>query len=264
MKNSVVFLEIAKTDLKAAKCLYKQTLYPQAVFSVQQAVEKMTKAFGSLSADMSLDIMKKEVGHKPFNVFLYTLQQFVQSYKSQNEGIPTGSVIDDLQHDKMNFESGVQQAVQVYKLLEKIDGLSSFVLAEQLQSVLRQIRDTSGKQFDPDTDTFMDSVEQFLKKQYKSNDKEKIEYVCALLRKYMHDILLAIGPLAFLVLILPSQCIQNTRYPLDEINPLIFYTKEHPLIKSFDDIIEICYFVYEHMEDIFNMFSEFEKMEKLV
>lgn len=188
MNNSAVFLEIAKTDLKAAKCLYEQALYPQAVFSVQQAVEKMTKAFGSLSADMSLDIMKKEVGHKPFNVFLYTLQQFVQSYKSQNEGIPTGSVIDDLQHDKMNFESGVQQAVQVYKLLEKIDGLSSFVLAKQLQSVLKQIRDTSGKQFDPDTDTFMDSVEQFLKKQYKSNDKKKIEYICSLLRKHMHDI----------------------------------------------------------------------------
>jgi len=244
--------------------LYESRLYPQAVFSLQQAVEKMTKAFGSLSADMSLDIMKKEVGHKPFNVFLYTLQQFVQSFKSQNEGVPTGSVMDDLQHDKMNFESGVQQAVQVYKVLEKIDGLSNFVLATQLQPVLNQMRDPSGTQFDPDTDTFMDSLEQFLKKQYKSIDKKKIEYICTLLRKYMYDILLAIGPLAFLVLILPSQCIQDTRYPIDEINPLIFYTKEHPSIKSFDDIIEISYFVYEHMSEVFKMFDEFEKIGKLV
>jgi len=45
MSNSEVFLEIAKMDLKAAKCLYDQALYPQAIFSLQQSVEKALIAF---------------------------------------------------------------------------------------------------------------------------------------------------------------------------------------------------------------------------
>ena len=45
MNNSAVFLEIAKTDLKAAACLYEQALYPQAVFFLQQSVEKALIAF---------------------------------------------------------------------------------------------------------------------------------------------------------------------------------------------------------------------------
>lgn len=44
-----IFMEISKMDLAAAKCLYKSGLYSQAVFYLQQSVEKAAKSFGLLT-----------------------------------------------------------------------------------------------------------------------------------------------------------------------------------------------------------------------
>lgn len=54
MSFAETLFEIARTDLEAAKCLFEQELYPQAVFYLQQSVEKATKSFGLLK-----DIIKE-------------------------------------------------------------------------------------------------------------------------------------------------------------------------------------------------------------
>ncbi|MEM2528848.1 MAG: HEPN domain-containing protein [Thermoproteota archaeon] len=43
-KLSQIYFEIAKKDLRAAKLLYDQGFYPQAIFYLEQAVEKAVKA----------------------------------------------------------------------------------------------------------------------------------------------------------------------------------------------------------------------------
>ena len=46
---ALAFTKIAKKDLRASEMLYEERLYPQAVFELQQAVEKGVKAVGLLS-----------------------------------------------------------------------------------------------------------------------------------------------------------------------------------------------------------------------
>lgn len=264
MRDADLFLKIAKTDFQAAKCLYKQALYPQAIFNLQQSVEKLTKAFGSLSADMSLDVMKKEIGHIPFGIFIYSLQQFANSFIAKSSSAPSSKACDEIQ-DKSGFLAEVQKVEQVYKSLEKIPALSALVLKSQLPQILNQIHNSQDKDIlDSDMEEFLISIECFLKKQSDKMGSVDVDSVCAMLRKYMQDIIKIMIPLAFLVLILPSSCVQDTRYPMDKSNPLELYTAVHPLIKSFSDVMEVCDFVFEYMPDVFKMFDEFEKLGEKV
>jgi len=68
MKIAKNLLEIAKKDLKASKCLYDNGLYPQAVFYLQQSVEKATKTFGILSDFIDENELKDFVGHNPLKI----------------------------------------------------------------------------------------------------------------------------------------------------------------------------------------------------
>ena len=65
MKFAETLFEIAKKDLEAAKCLFERELYPQAVFYLQQSVEKATKSFGNLSEDEA----KEDIRHKSIKVY---------------------------------------------------------------------------------------------------------------------------------------------------------------------------------------------------
>lgn len=59
------FAEIAKKDLKASKVLYVNRLYPQAVFGLEQSVEKAVKAVGLLIClvDPTKEALTHETGH---------------------------------------------------------------------------------------------------------------------------------------------------------------------------------------------------------
>lgn len=49
MNIAEILLEISKKDLEAAKCLYENKFYSQAIFYLQQSVEKAAKSFGLLT-----------------------------------------------------------------------------------------------------------------------------------------------------------------------------------------------------------------------
>lgn len=261
MSNSEVFLEIAKKDLKAAQCLYKAKLYPQAIFFLQQSVEKMMKAFGSLSSDLPLDILKSKVGHHPFMVFILSLQQFVKTFEMKSGVSSTDAISEVFQQDRDDFMSEVQKADEVYRKLERIDGLALFVLRANLQKMLDHIHNYDAKmELDPETEVFIEYATNFLKQRFGKDYAAHIEVIDLILKKYLHNIVQIMGPLAFLILVLPASCVQNTRYPSDASTPLDIYVKDHPLIKAFEAITEICLFVSEHMMNMSEMFKEIEEI----
>lgn len=59
------FAELSKKDLSASKALYDAKLYPQAVFHMQQAVEKGVKSVGLLMclAPPTTDVLVRDLGH---------------------------------------------------------------------------------------------------------------------------------------------------------------------------------------------------------
>ncbi len=59
------FADIAKKDLRASKVLYAERLYPQAVFGLEQSVEKAVKAVGLLIClvDPTKEALTRDAGH---------------------------------------------------------------------------------------------------------------------------------------------------------------------------------------------------------
>ncbi|MCD6371860.1 MAG: HEPN domain-containing protein, partial [Candidatus Aenigmarchaeota archaeon] len=69
MRIEKELLEIAKKDLESAKILYKNNLYPQAVFFFQQSVEKANKALGLMLKLVKEDELKNYIRHKPIKIY---------------------------------------------------------------------------------------------------------------------------------------------------------------------------------------------------
>ena len=63
-----ILFETAKKDLQASKYLYNNALYPQAIFHIQQSVEKATKCFGMIFGIISEKELKK-IGHNPIKIY---------------------------------------------------------------------------------------------------------------------------------------------------------------------------------------------------
>jgi len=79
MKTAKILLNIAKDDLKSSELLYKNKLYPQALFYYQQSVEKANKAFAiALNIIKPEDIYKK-VGHNSTEIYNILLKEQKQN-----------------------------------------------------------------------------------------------------------------------------------------------------------------------------------------
>lgn len=63
-------LTAAEENIRAAKVLLKEQLYPSAAFNFQQAVEKASKFWGVSQKWIATDEIKK-IGHKPDKIFRY-------------------------------------------------------------------------------------------------------------------------------------------------------------------------------------------------
>jgi len=85
IKLALSFAKIAGTDLRASNLLYGRSLYPQAVFYLQQSVEKSVKAVGlmlSLVRPIKEDLAQ-EVGHATiFGILIRRNERLVQLRKN--------------------------------------------------------------------------------------------------------------------------------------------------------------------------------------
>lgn len=66
IEGALEFLRVAKKDFEASKLLMKHDLYPQALFMIQQSLEKIAKAILLAFGLASIEDLKREVGHKVF------------------------------------------------------------------------------------------------------------------------------------------------------------------------------------------------------
>jgi hypothetical protein len=82
MEAHLAFLEVAKRDPEAARCLSSRKLYPQAVFFLQQSVEKATKSFGLWAKVVTEGEVKDAVGHDAWKVFSKIFGEFYGDWRS--------------------------------------------------------------------------------------------------------------------------------------------------------------------------------------
>jgi len=271
------FLDMAKQDFKAARCLYERCLYPQAIFYLQQSVEKATKCMGLYHKIIAEEELE-EIGHRSSEVYMKILRGF-------------GDRID-----------------RVYKLLEKFPQLWCSppikkhlpLRKEKLMNILnnykKYIEKPSADLSEEKLETFLldlKNLELDLKKlkvekekigKLKQEFQEIANHICKTLsaspqsREKVISQLKSLTPELFAQLIESSipGVICNThllslsiilcphavssRYPLPKrgFNPLKTYTETHPLVTKFDQLVDIMDRVLDEIPRVLS--TDFEKM----
>ena len=88
-------LDYAKQDIDSCKVLYNSKIYSQSTYHLQQAVEKITKAYGLYLGVIRKKDLQLTIGHSPPQMFLMLVQkkwikEFIEEInKYRKEKLPT-------------------------------------------------------------------------------------------------------------------------------------------------------------------------------
>ena len=84
------FAVIAKKDFLAAKILYREKLYAQAVYALQQSVEKSAKAFGLMLGILKINEVRS-VSHRSVYALLIGMESFSQQLTASVNWLTTSN-----------------------------------------------------------------------------------------------------------------------------------------------------------------------------
>lgn len=262
MSFAEILFEIARTDLEAARCLFEKEHYPQAVFYLQQSVEKATKSWGIVS-----DIIKegdvKKVGHDPLNVYMEPIKEQKELLERVIGTIEKDEKLENLTVvKKFDVKKVLQVTADTSTMIESSnkgskeiphsqEGLIRLTMKDlemlESQEHLKLLR-VPIEDFYEIADDYAELLEMCQELNLKNEFlKELLEKLVTL--RLMRDMDRIVRPpikdatyvefsLFYLSLIMLPHAI-ITRYPFTNHDPLEFYNKNLPLIQLFDELAEI-------------------------
>lgn len=268
MDTQDILFKVAVKDLKAAKSLYSQKLYAQAVFSMQQSVEKATKSFGLLLKMTTPTDLQKNVGHKTSKMYLKGMEEYsetmteLQTISANYPQIMTTGVLSKFDFD--NFAQKTNQDLNTFKSLkphsffnlrlreienilaqleECQKGFDKFVEhmdrldKEILFKAYDQIIDTLKAFNTPETDLACEEINQML------GDEEQVEMLMQSMKLYqkMMGVLMPLFMNLYCLGLLFDPHATKTRYPYEDTqsNPLEIYHARMPLIKKLPELMNV-------------------------
>jgi HEPN domain-containing protein len=235
-----VLLKIARKDLEASRILFREKLYSQAVFFLQQSVEKAAKAMGLREGWVSKEQLKHNIGHRAWKVFT-EISNIALKIQRQLEGVREKKhvILNIVAHDLIPL-------LEEYKKEEKNMGSPS------------------------KTDEKIDSAINLLYPVLKSGELQKIQdkYTEAILHELLRSLskitpeeLLTkwkkIGGGGRLVLFVFSYLLERhaiwSRYPDERFSPLEYYSERTSLIKRFNEIANMIDGALKEIEQLYGI-----------
>jgi len=265
MQLDKMFLEIAKKDLVAAEILHNNGLYPQAVFYLQQSVEKTSKSFALMSNIITAEELR-EIGHHPFLILKKLLDAHGEKLDTIHNVISKIPELRDLTifkelnvsdqyEDLEKTDKTFDQLVKVKKELIFYPKEYYTKLFEELKQIELEIKEKHSKITEEDLRKFGEHLipfsalvsDKFPHISLENINKQELEeYIGS---KEFIDLLKKIIPAIFdLAYIFPSLIYLSVitfphaviaRYPQNGLNPLEIYTDELPIIRFFGDCTKI-------------------------
>jgi len=253
------YLNIARNELKGARALYETGVYPSAVFSLQQSMEKGWKSFGFYFGIITEDDAKsRDIGHKGSRVCNKTIrifQRMVSGLRQNMQKVRSLCNVRPSEEEQnsdflKNLESGINQVsmelTQYASDENKYRNLSSEEMRESIMEISMML-------------TVIDKAEEIL-----NNPTFSSEHYDQIRKNALETGLFAfhgipqaepliirmcnefddqkgeavITPLLSLA-ILTQAHEQSTRYVIDGQSPQQTYTATHPLIQEFPTILQI-------------------------
>jgi HEPN domain-containing protein len=228
-----VLLKIAHKDLEASRILFREKLYSQAVFFLQQSVEKAAKAMGLREGLVSKKQLKQKIGHKAWMVFIeyYNIALKIQK---QLEGV--------------REEEHVSETLYLNIITHGLKPLFEYKKEE-----------TPGKT-DEIIDLIIDPLYTVIKRGEIQRPHENTEATLHKLLGSHYKIILEELMTNFggrLVLFIFSFLLERhaiwSRYPDDEFNPLEYYNERTPLIKRFNEIANMIDGALKEIEQLYGI-----------
>lgn len=264
MKLSEALLQIAKKDLDAARHLYEKELYPQAVFYLQQSVEKAAKSFAIMTNMLKEGEVKTKIGHNPLRIHKRLLNEQLEKLESLNrafdaiprfreasliKGIDTGEVreylgkpqkaLGSLNQEKLAFPSK-QEISQIITDLKRLE-----LQAEEMKVTPFSISNEEFTTFKQNVSELLDVFHEYNPQEVEKAKKELSALSLSLLEELLKKLIPLLADFYYLhlslfclsILTFPHAVI--ARYPNDKLNPLEIYKRGFPLIELFRECVEI-------------------------
>lgn len=290
-EEDYIFLKIARLDLQACQILYENSLYSQAIFYLQQSIEKAVKQIALMG-----EIIEEgeEIGHEPLEFYQEAASQEARIYNKLSkisEEIPEledpiNSVMDKLPED---YQDQIKNARERLNEAKSFGDKRIFITEEELGLLfeyLDKIREDFDKGFEEtrqkiEKSEITDIADQPLRlvmgiaqglreSDLEVKDPDKVENFETQVEEFltsenfkqlvlksigvMRDLGKATETLRILSLTMPKEQAIYARYPVPkkDHNPLEVYTEDLPLVKRLDELIS-------YMESVFVDFESFTK-----
>jgi len=272
MNTKQVLLDIAKQDLEAARSLHEKKLYPQAVFYLEQAVEKAAKSMGLYQNVISEDELK-DIGHESIEIYVRVVEGLknkvirFQDRIKQFPKLKNTTLIKEYEvvgPDKLNemisnFEIYLKHPrrqmsdVELEKTLSELSKLETEIenqkiTQDELEGYKVFFREVAGAMVEEHPD-----LREAVEKESKKVDSLTVESMGELITSIGIPQAVCNYSLIFLSAFFgPHASFSRYPYPEHEHNPLMVYTTEHPLVKRFDQLAQTTERVLNRMSGLFS------------
>ena len=220
LPQSIELLEIAQSDRSAALALYQANQLPQAVFSLQQAVEKAVKAIGLSTRAIAPAELQSAISHKAINVYAQALRKIVAFAKTravEPKGIDMlDRLLRGLEADRDRFTSSAKPTpaeltgwIKLYR--SGRDETRAMIAGAQGAELVAIVREEVGG---------------------------PLPFDAAEIPRRMFDAFIALAGLYFLSLATLAHAV-SSRYGDGKHSPLAIYDQSHALVAHFADMASV-------------------------
>ncbi|WP_321505852.1 HEPN domain-containing protein [uncultured Methanoregula sp.] len=272
-------LAMASLDLKAARALHKEGIYPQAVFYLEQSVEKGLKSYSIALGIIDEKEAWQEISHKSLKIYEKNTKNFRQRVVNIQENLKKVPNLEAFFMQQVNFPEVVKQlngTLDQIKMLSKQDETSLHLTKKELNSYIKTLQELhrdvihenariqkkpiTPSEFRKSKKYLTDMLEAVFVNQPERLQMEKEElnrkFTFDIYEKLMKDVLTqSIPPIetfqSFFQLSIILQPHAVARYPKSDFNPLELYTPDLPLIKSFTKLADITERVLNQVDAIY-------------
>lgn len=287
-------LFMAMEDLDASIILYYRGLYPQAVFSLQQAVEKLAKSMGFFLGIISEKESIKRIKHQPLKIVQVVtskLAPYIQDVAIASDGFPEfrarlTAMGVDVREVSRAAKKVVHDVSTYLRTLENYD-LSNEELGRVVADVKdkiilmdRVIEKIENQEFqDAEYDVIRNQlvamyidgiatqdIPEPKKTEWLKNMQDALPQVIPsreLLEEFVYYTMLMGEPVytLFQLARITAPHENRSRYPTakDDFDPLEYYTADCPLVKVLPDLHQFTRVAIERIDFLYDLASEQEE-----
>lgn len=236
---------IAEKNLGAAKLCYNNTFYSQAVFLLQQSAETLYKAYGLKEGIIKSSELQSQIGHEAWKITIRKIKSKIEEIKSRVENEGLFPIIAQLRKRAEKRSPRLAERIKTFlnnlnNMLEVLEALEEFLNSKEGRQEILELS-FSPQSTLPGLSTRIKEIINICEKI--SDFVKRIEQLPKIfqnleVKNKVVQLTLTIGLTSINIILDPH--ITISRYP--DINTNYWpsnYTKDVPLIKNFDYLLEL-------------------------